>query len=69
MAKTQEALGLYPAVGNDAHNAGHKERDDTLHGIEPSDDIAVSVRGEEGTHAGKVGTPDGEFQEIHQRQA
>ena len=65
MAATQQTLGRNPTVGNDTHDGGHENRDDTLHGEERSDVLAHAHVSQVNTHTGEVSSPDSKLKEVH----
>jgi len=68
MADAQQTLCRHPAVGDDADHGRHEQRYDALHGIENADVRRQTDRHQIRTHGGKVGTPHGVLQEVHDSQ-
>ena len=68
MAKPQQFLCRNPAVGNNAHQGGHEDRHNALHGKERTDVSPHADIAQVDSHTCQIGTPGGKFQEVHQCQ-
>ena len=65
MTESQQSLRLDILIGDDTHQCGHKETDNTLNRIEPGYLITQSSNTQIVSHTGQIGTPHGKLQEIH----
>ncbi len=65
MAQTKHFLGLYPSVGDYTDYGRHKDRDNSLNGVEPVDFVTKPGTGEVYTKRGQVSSPDCELQKVH----
>ena len=66
VAQGEDPLGFHLLVGDDAHQRGHEDGDDPLHGEKPFDLAPEADVAQIAAERGEVGTPDGELQEQHQ---
>ena len=62
-------MRLNPTVGYYTHQRGHKETDNTLNGVEPSDMLTHTMFEEVCAHGSKVRSPYGKLQEVHHDEA
>ena len=69
MTKTEHALGLHIAVGDNAYDSRHEERNDTLDSVEPSDLFFKADGIKKIAEGDKLGAPELELQKVHQRKA
>lgn len=65
MAETERFLCGYPTVGNDTEQRRHKQADDTLHRVEPTDIRPHTMVSQIVTHAGQIRSPNGKLEEVH----
>ena len=65
VADAQQTLRLDVLVGDNTHESGHENRHDALDGIEPRDFGTHACTSQIVAHAGEIGTPHSELQEIH----
>ncbi len=68
MACSQQLLCRHPPVGNDAHNGGHKDGNDSLYGIEYTNVGPQSGWTKITGHGCKVSPPNSKLEEIHDNQ-
>ena len=69
MAKAQQPLRLHEFIRHNAHQGGHKDRNNALDGIKPRNQISHTNSSQVVAHTGKIGAPNGELKEIHQDKA
>ena len=68
VAQGKDPLGFHFLVGDDAHQRGHENGDDALHGEEPLDLASETDVAQIASQGGEVGPPDGKLQEQHQNE-
>ena len=68
VAQGKDPLGFHFLVGDDAHQRGHENGDDALHGEEPLDLAPETDVAQIASQGGEVGPPDGKLQEQHQNE-